>query len=167
MKWTDAQCDLWRRIAAHPFEIADHALDFLHRLARETGWTVAFARGAVEEYRRFCFLVAGSTQQITPSEEVDAVWHLHLVYTRDYWDVWCAEAIRARLHHDPTQGGPSEQRRFRAQYATTLAFYEEFFGPPPAPYWPATRHRFRTVLRFRNVDTDCVFILPRPRRRRT
>jgi hypothetical protein len=164
--WTDARRALWERIVAHPFEVADHALDFLHRLAREKAWSLDFARGAIAEYRRFAFLCVGAPEPRTPSEEVDEVWHLHLVYSRDYWDVWCAQVLQARLHHDPTPGSPEAQRRYREQYAATLAAYEDYFGPPPETYWPATRHRFRAVPRFRSVDTDRAFVVPRPRRRR-
>lgn len=156
---------LWQRIAAHPFETGDR-LDFLRRLAREKCWPLPFARGAVEEYRRFAFLCVGAATQMTPSEEVDEVWHLHLIYSRDYWDVWCTDVLRARLHHDPTPGGAAAQARYRQQYAATLACYEAAFGSPPEAFWPGTAARFRRAPRFRGVDTDRVLILPRPWRRR-
>ena len=132
---------LWGRIARHDFD-HDHVLSFSRRLAREQGWRAGFARGAVEEYRRFCFLAVTAGTPMTPSLEVDAVWHLHLTYTRDYWDVWCPQVLRLPLHHDPTEGGAAAQQRFRAQYARTLLAYEGAFGPPPAAYWPATHRRF-------------------------
>jgi hypothetical protein len=156
-----AHAELWRRIETHPFE-RDHALDFAARLARDHDWPRAFARAAIAEYARFCFLAATSATPMTPSEEVDEVWHLHLTYTRDYWDVWCGEVLRAPLHHDPTQGGPVEQARFREQYAATLAAYEDVFGPPPAEFWPATHERFAARPRFRALDTRAWAVLPRP-----
>jgi hypothetical protein len=174
--WTEAQQGLWHRIQAHRFERPDQALDLLHRLAREKAWPLPFARAAIEEYRRFCFLcVAGPPARdaahgpdaMTPSEEVDEVWHLHLIHSRDYWDLWCGQALGRRLHHDPTAGGPVEARRYRAQYAATLARYEAFFGPPPESHWPGTRQRFRAQPRFRSVDTDRSFIIPRIWSRRT
>ena len=88
---------LWARIAAHPFEDA-RALDFTGRLAADMGWSRAQAKGAVEEYRRFCFLAVTGTEPATPSEEVDAVWHLHLTYSRDYWSVWCPQVLERPLH---------------------------------------------------------------------
>lgn len=161
--WTPEQRALWARIAAHPFERADHALDFTARLARDRGWDPAFARGAVEEYRRFCFLAAIADTPMTPSEEVDEVWHQHLTYSRDYWEVWCGQVLRAPLHHDPTAGGPAEAARYRSLYAETLARYEAFFGPPDPRVWPGFRGRFRDRPRYRTVDADRVFVLPRPR----
>lgn len=159
--WTDAARALWERIARHRFETGV-AFDFTRRLARDKGWSLAFARGAVDEYRRFAFLCVGAPAPRTPSEEVDEVWHLHLLYTRDYWDAWCGEVLQAKLHHDPTPGGPAAQATYRAQYAATLAAYEAAFGSPPVAYWPATWLRFRRRPRFRGVDTDHALVLPKP-----
>lgn len=81
--WTPALAALLRRIEAHPFD-PGHPLGFTRRLARDHGWTLGFARGAVREYGRFCFLALSGAGPVTPSEEVDEVWHLHLAYSRDY-----------------------------------------------------------------------------------
>jgi hypothetical protein len=137
-------------------------LSFTTRLAREHGWSIGFARTAILEYMRFCFLAAVSSTPVTPSEHVDAVWHLHLTYSRDYWDVWCKVILQTQLHHDPTQGGVLEQRRYRLQYAATLAVYERFFGAPPELLWPATHRRFGKRPRFRILDTAHWVAVPRP-----
>lgn len=162
--WTDAALALWARIEAHPFERPSIALDFTRRLARQLGWSLDMARTAVGEYRRFCFLAMVSRgHPMTPSEEVDEVWHLHLTFTRDYWERWCGNALRRPLHHDPTEGGPAENARYRAQYAETLALYERYFGPPPEAFWPGTAQRFAGAPRYRQVDGARMFVLPRPR----
>jgi hypothetical protein len=160
-EWGLGLTSLWDRIARHDFE-PDQPLNFTHRLARDKGWTTEFARGAVMEYRRFCFLTFAVARVMTPSEEVDEVWHQHLTYTRDYWDVWCWAVLGAPLHHDPTEGGPDQDRHFRARYAATLAAYERFFGPPPELYWPATHIRFGGRPRFRAIDMTQWVALPRP-----
>ncbi len=152
---------LWARIAAHDFEAADQTPNFLQRLARDKAWTPAFARGAIAEYRRFAYLCVHATAPMTPSEEVDEVWHLHLTYSRDYWEVWCARVLRVPLHHDPSRGGQDQQRFFRDRYAETLAAYEARFGLPPETYWPATRRRFRGRPRFRGVDADRAMVWPK------
>jgi hypothetical protein len=161
--WNPELHALWRRIEQHDLE-PDQALDFTRRLARDHAWTLAFARNAIAEYRRFCFLAVASADPVTPSEAVDEVWHLHLTYSRDYWDRWCAGVLCARLHHDPTLGGPDEQAKFRRQYALTLARYEAFFGPPSAVFWPATHERFAPRPRFRTIDGRQWLLLPHPRR---
>jgi hypothetical protein len=159
--WSMAEAELWRRICDHDFEAADHSPNFLQRLARDKAWSVPFARGAVAEYRRFAFLCMRSDAPLTPSEEVDEVWHQHLVWSRDYWDLWCRERLGAPLHHDPSRGGPQQHAYFQTRYAATLALYERWFGPPPEAYWPGTRRRFRTTARFRGIDTERAMIVPR------
>ncbi len=42
-----------------------------------------------DEYRRFAFLAATAGHPVTPSDAVDQAWHLHLTYSRDYWDRFC------------------------------------------------------------------------------
>jgi hypothetical protein len=159
--WTPPQKELWARIERHDFE-PGQPLNFAARLARDRGWTLAEVRAAIEAYRRFCFLAAISPSPMTPSEAVDEVWHQHLIYSRDYWDVWCGQVLRKPLHHDPTPGGPEAQRRYRLQYAQTLALYEEYFGPPPSGLWPATHKRFGRKPQFRIVDRSRSFVFPRP-----
>jgi hypothetical protein len=137
----DHQQALWFRLQAHDFE-PPAPQNFTRRLMRERRWPLNFTRGAIAEYRKFCFLAVTAPHPVTPSVEIDHVWHLHLIYSRDYWDVWCGQILRAPLHHDPTAGGPAQSRKYHAQYAQTLLAYEQVFGPPPASYWPATHRRF-------------------------
>jgi len=159
--WTDSLCALWDRIERHDFE-PGQPLDFTRRLARSQGWSLDFARAAIGEYRRFCFLAVAAPHPVTPSEEVDEVWHFHLTYSRDYWNIWCRQVLGMVLHHDPTTDGSAAQTRFREQYAATLIYYETFFGPPDVVFWPASYQRFRASPRFRKVDADRWFLLPRP-----
>lgn len=159
--WTTEHQALWGRIARHDFELG-RPLGFIKRMARDKGWTIGFAEAAITEYRRFCFLATTSPRPVTPSEEVDEVWHMHMTYTRDYWDVWCANALGRKLHHDPTRGSLDDQALFREQYAATLALYETYFGAPDALFWPATHQRFRGMPRFRMFDADRSLLVPRP-----
>ncbi len=137
-------------------------VNFTNRLARDKDWTLPFARAAILEYRRFCFLSVACAEPATPSEDLDEVWHQHLTYSRDYWNVWCAQVLGKPLHHEPTAGAPAEQSRLHRQYASTLARYECFFGPSPEIYWPATHRRFGRRPRFRTYDTARSISLPRP-----
>lgn len=154
---------LWARIAAHPFESPDDGIDLVRRFAREQACTLSEARHAVEEYRRFAYLCCISAEELTPSLRVDEVWHLHLLHSRDYWQHWCPEILRCPLHHGPTRGRRIDGERYRAQYARTLALYEQHFGAPPAAYWPGTRERFAANARIRRVDLAHHIVLPRPR----
>ncbi len=73
---------LYQRICPFTFDRGDGQLPFATRLARENGWSLAYARRAIEEYRRFVFLALVAGHPVTPSDQVDQVWHLHLTYTR-------------------------------------------------------------------------------------
>ncbi len=135
--------DLWQRIAAHAIGPDDVSLTFASRLARENRWSLPHAERVISEYKRFCYLAMTTGHDVTPSDAVDQAWHLHLTYSRDYWQVFCPEVLGADLHHGPTKGGMAERDRFYHQYAATLSAYEVAFGAdPPADIWPAAHRRF-------------------------
>ena len=153
---------LWARIEAISLDVPGAELPFSARLARENGWTVAFAEQAVHEYKRFAYLCRIATSDLTPSDEVDQAWHLHLLYTRHYWGPWTA-VLGAPLHHGPTEGGRAEGVRFGGQYARTLALYENEFGEcPPEDLWPPEAVRFSRPLSARRVHLDEHMLVPRP-----
>jgi len=140
-------------------------LDLTTRLARENGWSLAFAARVIGEYRRYLYLTQLSVRPVTPSDEVDQAWHLHLNYTRSYWDGLCGEILGRPLHHEPTRGGPDERRRFHRQYRATLDLYErEFDRPPPADIWPDAGRRF--AGRQVRIDRDTVWTIEKAAVRR-
>ncbi len=114
---------------------------FSDRLARENGWAKSFALGAIGEYKKFVFLAKHSGHPVTPSLEVDEAWHLHMIYTRSYWNEMCKE-IDFQLHHGPTKGGKQENEKFTNWYEKTKESYKKFFGEPPAEFWPSSESRF-------------------------
>jgi hypothetical protein len=127
---------LRRRLEDFRFDAPGALFPFSSRLAKQEGWSAGFAARAIAEYRRFLYLACVSGREMTPAPAVDAVWHLHLIYTRSYWDELCGAVLRRPLHHNPTNGGRTEDSRFRTAYAATLACYETAFGTaPPADIW--------------------------------
>jgi len=160
--WNTDQAALWQRLQAHAFEDADAALDFTRRLAREQAWSLHEARAAVAEYRKFCFLAALG-YSVTPSVDVDEVWHLHLIYSRDYWQLFCGEVLRTDVHHGPTAGGRAADARYRDQYGATLRLYEQYFDAPPPRWWPSRVTRFADAGVFQRVDKRRHWILAKPR----
>ncbi|MDZ4813661.1 MAG: TIGR04222 domain-containing membrane protein [Pseudomonadota bacterium] len=161
--WTPTSLLLWERIRAHPFADSTRPIDFVAKLMSVQGWTHEQALEAIEEYRRFCFLACVAGAAVTPSDQVDEVWHQHLTHTRDYWEVWCAGVLKLPLHHEASHGGSIALTLHRHQYADTLAHYEQWFGTPAQRWWPGTRERFRRPQRFRRVDLEQVWLLPRLR----
>ena len=154
---------LLERIEAFPLDEPGSALPFTSRLATEQGWSHAFAARVVREYRRFVYLAMAAGHPVTPSEAVDQAWHLHLVYTRSYWQRFCGETLGRELHHEPTSGGATESGKFHDWYARTLASYQTHFDePPPDEIWPAPARRFAGGLSQRWIDRRKFWLLPKP-----
>ncbi len=147
-----AQDPRWVALSCYHIGPDDAALPFAARLARENCWTAAHAARVIDEYKRFVWLACRTGHQVTPSDAVDQAWHLHLTYTRDYWERFCPEILGRALHHGPTAGGRDEGARFHEQYAQTLKAYEAAFGEAaPADIWPSAQRRLIHDPRARRV----------------
>ncbi|KYF76516.1 hypothetical protein BE11_41225 [Sorangium cellulosum] len=158
------QAEIYARIEALPLDAESASFPFTARLAAGNGWSVPFARRAVAEYRRFLLLAATAGHPVSPSDEIDQVWHLHLLYTRSYWEDLCGRALRRPLHHEPTRGGREEQAKLADWYARTLESYRRVFGEEPPPdLWPAPAARWRPGRRFQRIDVTAWRRLPRIR----
>ena len=152
---------LWQKLTAFAFDPGPVTLTFARRLARENSWGTPHAERVVEEYRRFVYLAMRAGHPVTPSDAVDQAWHLHLTYTRSYWEEMCAGVLGKPLHHGPTQGGAAEDDKFRDWYLATLASYRRLFqSEPPADIWPPADERFANADRFARVDTTESWVIP-------
>ena len=151
---------LWQALSGYEVGPVDAELSFTRRLARENGWSARQAARFFEEYRRFLYLAVTAAHPVTPSDAVDQAWHLHLTYTRDYWERLCPEVLGRALHHGPTRGGREEGARFFEQYAQTLRSYEAAFGSAPEDIWPDARRRLGIDPLARRVHPDEALILP-------
>ncbi|MCA3787519.1 TIGR04222 domain-containing membrane protein, partial [Burkholderia sp.] len=139
---TDAQQALLARLHAYSPDDPDAPLPYSRRLAEAEGWTHDHALAVIDEYKRFAFLAQAAGHPVTPSVAVDAAWHFHLQYTLEYWDVFCAGVLRARLHHMPGTGAPDEAVVYAQRYRDTLDSYRRLFGSePPASIWPRLANR--------------------------
>jgi hypothetical protein len=133
---------LWVALANYEIGPKRAALTFQARLARENGWSEAHSARVIGEYKRFCFLAATCGHEVTPSDAVDQAWHLHLTYSRDYWERFCPEVLGRPLHHEPSQGGAASGHHFFERYAETLQSYERVFGEcAPVDLWPNAARR--------------------------
>jgi len=133
---------------------------FVARLAKENAWAPVYAERVLAEYRRFLFLAVTSGHAVTPSDEVDQAWHLHLAYSHHYWEELCGRILGRPLHHGPTAGGRTEAARYRNQYAATLESYRLAFGiDAPGDIWPPERERF--AGRYERVDRSRHWVIPK------
>lgn len=154
--------ELWTRISDHALDDPAAVWPFSQRLAEENGWSQAYAERVVTEYKKFAYLACTLPEPVTPSDQVDQAWHLHLTYTKDYWERFCRQVLGRDLHHDPTQGGVEEDAKYRNWYLRTLRSYaEEFDVPPPADIWPPSDVRFVAPQFMRRIDTQSNWVVPR------
>lgn len=136
---------LWQRIAAHPLDAPMGTAPYSVKLAQAEGWDKAYTMQVIEEYRRFVYLAQISPEQATPSAHVDRAWHMHLTFTRDYWEIFCPKVLGKALHHEPCMG-EEDMPRYRRQYAATLALYQREFGGPPNPGVWSVKTDWRAAL---------------------
>jgi hypothetical protein len=153
---------LWTKLNNLELDEPAASFSFSDRLARENGWTFSFAIRAVEEYKKFIFLICISSHPLTPSDEVDQVWHLHLLYTQSYWIDMCKKILQREIHHGPTRGGNAERNKFKNWYQETKDLYTKTFGQaPPADIWPNEEKRFRDI-HFQRVNVKTHWIIAKP-----
>lgn len=154
------ELQLWEKISQFPLDKPDVKLSFSQRLARENGFSESFARKIVQEYKKFLFLCCVSEQAVTPSNFVDLAWHLHLTYTKSYWNDLCKNTLQQEIHHTPTEGGKSEKSKYKSCYEYTLDLYKTKFGKnPDFDIWEKTQNRFE--INFINVDRRNNWIIPK------
>lgn len=159
---TTEQEILWNKIRA--FELDDPAisLTFTDRLARENGWTMEYALRTIEEYKKFMFLLCIANHPLTPSDQVDQVWHLHLIYTHSYWTDFCKNTLNKQIHHGPTKGGELENNKFTDWYDKTKLLYQSIFGhETPIDIWPHSEIRFSDI-HFQRVNLKQNWVIKKP-----
>ena len=105
--------ELWQKIELFEIDKKEIQFTFSQRLAKENNLKQAFAKEIVAEYKKFIFLCAISDTQISPSKYVDLAWHLHLTYTKSYWNEMCRDILGKEIHHNPTEGGRQEKAKFK------------------------------------------------------
>ncbi|CAJ0703234.1 hypothetical protein LMG18091_03881 [Ralstonia wenshanensis] len=125
------------RLSQYSPDAPDAPVPYSQRLAEAEGWSRLYTLTVIEEYKRFAYLAVFAGHPVTPSEAIDAAWHLHLQYSKEYWTVFCGEVLRAPLHHAPGIGAQDEDDTYAQHYQQTIDSYRRTFGvEPPADVWP-------------------------------
>lgn len=126
----------WQRAQSFCMDDPHAAEPYTYVLSDEMGWDADFTQLAILEYKKFMLLCRIYPDNMTPSVDVDTVWHLHLMYTRSY-QRFCREALDTEfLHHEPSSGGSAQEQQHKDWYAETLNCYVESFGNvPPYEIW--------------------------------
>ena len=122
--------ELWQKIEEYKLPFGEDYLEYKMK------WQRAYCNLALSEYRRFAFLALISDSEITPSEPIDEVWHLHILHTQDY--ARFGTACQRFLHHWP--GMPTNRPQWNKQYERTRELYRQVFGyEAPQAFWPTQK----------------------------
>ena len=73
---------------------------FKSRLKKKHKWTEEKCDDLLSQYKQFLFIAATSNEKETPTQEVDEVWHEHILFTQDYFDDW-TKILGKTIHHAP------------------------------------------------------------------
>lgn len=145
--------------AQDPTQILNKALTlifpprFLDNLMSEQLIDANTANKWLLEYRKYLVLAYLTDQMISPSEQVDQVWHLHMTYTQHYRATY-QTLIERDFKHSPSAGGSSEGKKFQNIYGDTLDFYKAvFLMDAPTDVWESVKQRFEMKnFEFRNIN---------------
>lgn len=155
---------LLRRVEEFQIDAPGASFPLSKRLAKENRWSGEYTHRVLKEYKRFAFLSVAAGHPVSPSEAVDQAWHLHMLYTENYWNVFCAEVLGKPLHHYPSQGGTAQKSKFEDWYRKTLASYQRMFGEdPPSDIWPSPDAKKRARHEFVRIDRHEHWIVPKPK----
>jgi len=94
------------------------------------GWSLERATKAIEQYRRFLFLVYRYPEErIVPSREVDEVWHTHILDTMKYREE-CDLLFGKFMDHWPYFGlkDAEERQELNNAFDQTQQLFQLHFG---------------------------------------
>lgn len=105
-------------------------LSFIYeRLIKVDKWTRRSARKAIEQYKNYLVLKRkyGGLYMLPPSQEIDEVWHAHILYTEEY-NQFCQDIFGGFLHHHPsiTEDGASKEKLEELFDETQTLYHYEF-----------------------------------------
>ena len=150
---------LWEKITQFKIDDENSDFTFSKRLARENNWSLEYSKKVIDEYKKFIFLCCVTKTGVTPSDQVDQAWHLHLTYTKSYWIDFCKNTLEKEIHHNPTKGGKSEATKFDDFYSKTKEDYKTLFEKePPIEIWPSNENRF-SEIDFKRINTQKNWII--------
>src|SRR5687768_13476968 len=98
-------------------------------------WNEERVERALVEYKQFLALMHWYPEAfLVPSEDIDEVWHVHVLNTSRY-QADCETIFGRFQHHSPSFGESEEvQAEHRKDRDETLKLFEESFGKVPQSY---------------------------------
>jgi len=78
-------------------------------------------------YRRFLYLVATTGEELVPSEDIDELWHIHILDTIKYRND-CQNIFGFFLDHFPYFGLQGDREDWKKAHRRTIELYVGVFG---------------------------------------
>ena len=101
----------------------------LERLINTDKWKKRDAILAIDQYKRFLFLIKkhGSNHHLPPSLEIDEVWHAHILHTENYHH-FCIQLFGHYLHHHPQLANRKSVQKSATLFEQTQQLHKKEFG---------------------------------------
>lgn len=98
------------------------------KVVEEKSLSPKIADYAELRYRRFlCLHRLNRELALVPPPDIDAFWHQHILFTREYTRD-CEKAFGEYLHHSPSAGTTDDADNLRQGFVETAKFYAAAFG---------------------------------------
>lgn len=110
-------------------DLAQIAQKLMHPIHGK-GWTRQQVERAIANYKRFLYLLyLYPNSALVPTQEIDEVWHQHILDTRKY-DQDCQWLFGYFVHHYPYfgMGSDAEQDVLETAFAHTQFLFAKHFG---------------------------------------
>ncbi|MEW6494435.1 MAG: glycine-rich domain-containing protein-like [Cyanobacteriota bacterium] len=96
----------------------------------QSGWSRQQISCAIKQYRMFLFLIyLHPNTQLVPTQEIDLVWHCHILNTRKYRKD-CQMLFGRYIDHEPDSQfwGKVDSISLDTAFAQTQALFEQYFN---------------------------------------
>lgn len=136
-----------------PFAMFEKVKDFrsegaIEYYSRSYGLSKSEAEEHFVEMLKFLSLAAFNLDEtITPSDQVDEMWHAMIIQTREY-ELLCNK-LGLKIHHSTTAAPKREA------YTTAMKLYRDEFGEPH-PVWVSQKLPHADQSTYLNNEEDCV-----------
>lgn len=148
---------LWETIENYDLDEGDAPYSFSMRLAEENQWSMDFTLRAIDEYKKFMFLATVCNHAVAPTDVIDQVWHLHLIYTKSYWIEFCRTILKKDIHHNPARGNEEETNELKDLFQKTLSSYSKYFGSEaPTTFWS---HPIKRKPKYQRIDRNQYYLI--------
>lgn len=105
------------------------------RLVEREGWDPERVQGAMDGYGKYLILLhAHPNTSLVPSEDIDQIWHDHILWTERYGGD-CHDIFGRFIHHYPCfnmSDSDELQEQYDRRENTKQLFWEEFGVIPPS-----------------------------------